>query len=371
MHIAFDAKRLYNNFTGLGNYSRQLVSDVATYFPQHNYSLFTPKIKHNSEIEPFLAHPNLQTFQSKAAIKAYWRSVGIKKDLLQEQVQIYHGLSHEIPFGIHQTKVKSVVSMHDLVIKRYPNYFPFLDRKIYDWKFRYACEHADRVVAISESTKRDIIHYYDIAPEKISVILQTCHPRFKKQLKLDELKAIQVNYDLPQQYLLYVGSIIPRKNLLKVVEALALLPQDLQLPLVVVGNGKAYKQQVIEKVHTLKLDQFVHFISPRFDDLPAFYQLAEILIYPSDYEGFGIPILEALYANIPVLTAQNSSLPEAGGGGAHYVEEINLETIATGIEKLLTDEKYVKQLHLAGQRHLLDFGSEQLSREWMNLYETL
>lgn len=371
MHIAFDAKRLYNNFTGLGNYSRQLVSDLVNHFPEHEYALFTPKIKHNSETEVFSSHPKLRTYESQSAPKAYWRSVGIKKELLRQKVQIYHGLSHEIPFGIHKTKIKSVVSMHDLVIKHYPHYFPFLDRTIYDWKFRYACEHADQVVAISASTKRDIVQFYEIDPKKITVILQTCHPRFKRKWTSGELNFIQKKYDLPQDYLLYVGSIIPRKNLLKVVEALAQLPKSLQLPLVVVGNGKKYKQQVVERIKELKLSKFIRFIQPQFSDLPAFYQLAELFIYPSDYEGFGIPILEALYAHIPVITARNSSLPEAGGGGAHYIDFIDAEHIARAIEKLLTDSNYAQQLRLAGQQHLANFESENISRQWMDVYHKL
>ncbi|MEL6944605.1 MAG: glycosyltransferase family 1 protein, partial [Bacteroidota bacterium] len=236
LNIAFDAKRLYNNFTGLGNYSRTLVQNLARHFPEHHYHLYTPKIKKNSETLPFLEHPQLQTQLPNTAFKSFWRTFNIKKDLLKANIDIYHGLSHEIPVGIHKTGIKSVVSIHDLVIKRYPNYFPWLDRQIYDWKFRYACEHADAIVAISESTKQDIIEFYDIPAEKIQVIYQTCHERFQQILPNEHLQQIAQKYQLPSHFYLYVGSIIPRKNLDKIIDALALLPKDLQLPMVVIGN---------------------------------------------------------------------------------------------------------------------------------------
>jgi glycosyltransferase involved in cell wall biosynthesis len=371
MHIGFDAKRLYNNFTGLGNYSRQLVSDIAHYFPENDYHLFTPKIKHNSETAPFLANQNLATHQPKNSINALWRTSGIKKDLQLQNIQIYHGLSHEIPIGLHKTNIKSVVTIHDLVIKRYPEYFPWLDRQIYDWKFRYACEHADQVVAISESTKRDIIEYYQIDPEKVSVIYQTCHPRFKEKVAEEKLAAIRSRYDLPAQFLLYVGSIIPRKNLLPLVEALAQLPKDSRLPLVVVGNGKKYKQEVEARMQQLGLSNLIHFIRPDYDDLPAFYQLTNLLIYPSTYEGFGLPVLEALYAEIPVLTTCFSSLPEAGGGGAHYLEDTSAYTIANAIQKILQDDSYRHQLIQSGQQHLTNFDARTISEQWMATYKKL
>ncbi|MEM9846340.1 MAG: glycosyltransferase family 1 protein [Bacteroidota bacterium] len=371
LRIAFDAKRLYNNFTGLGNYSRTLVSNLATHFPQHQYHLYSPKIKPNEETLPFLQHPHLQSHFPTTTLKAYWRTFGIKKDLRADDIQIYHGLSHEIPVGIQQTEIKSVVTIHDLIIKRYPAYFPFLDRQIYDWKFRYACKHADKIIAISESTKRDIIQYYNIAPSKIEVIYQSCHERFKQQIPTLQLEKIRLKYHLPTDFLLYVGSIIPRKNLKVIVEALAILPPDLQIPLIVIGNGGKYKKEVTQRIEQLQLSKKVQFLSIDYEDLAALYQLARMLIYPSAYEGFGLPILEALYARIPVITARNSSLPEAGGAGAHYVANISDASLANAIAQLLSDENYAQQLVKNGQQHLKKFDAQVLSEELVEVYSGL
>ena len=159
--LGYDAKRLFNNFTGLGNYSRTLLEDLSNHFPENEYFLFSPKVTKNDRTNPFFD-------QSKFTIKKargngiYWRSYGIKKDLLENQIQLFHGLSHEIPIGLQQTTMKSVITIHDLIFKHYPNQFSWIDRNIYDWKFRYSCENADRIVAISENTKKDIIRFYNI-----------------------------------------------------------------------------------------------------------------------------------------------------------------------------------------------------------------
>lgn len=371
LNIAFDAKRLYNNFTGLGNYSRTLVYNLAQHFREHNYHLYTPKIKRNSETLPFLEHPQLQTHLPKTAFKSYWRTSSIKKDLQKTKIDIYHGLSHEIPVGIHKTGIKSVVTIHDLIIKRYPEYFPWLDRQVYDWKFRYACEHADAIVAISESTKRDIIEFYNIPAKKIHVIYQTCHERFQQLLPSSQLQLIAQKYQLPSNFYLYVGSIIPRKNLDKIIDALALLPKDLQLPLVVIGNGKKYKQEVLQKVEQLQLADKVLFPKIAYEDLPALYQLAELFLYPSAYEGFGIPILEALYSKIPIIAVNASSLPEAGGDGAYYVDKINGNELAKAIMEVIQTSTYRNTLVENGQMYLMRFEGKILSERLIELYSSL
>ena len=193
LRIGYDAKRLFNNFTGLGNYSRTLLQDLSEHFPENEYLLFSPKVKKNDRTKPFF-DPSKYTIKTAKGNSTFWRSLGIKKDLENNQIQLFHGLSHEIPFGLQKTKIKSVVTIHDLIFKHYPEQFPFIDRKIYDWKFKYSCENADRIVAISESTKKDIIHFYNIPPEKIEVIYQTCDALFKTHKFVENPSDFQQKY---------------------------------------------------------------------------------------------------------------------------------------------------------------------------------
>lgn len=371
LKIGFDAKRLFNNFTGLGNYSRTLVGNLNRFFPENEYFLYSPKLIKNKRTEPFLrgADYRIRTPNSKF-FGSVWRTSGMKKEWDRNGTQIYHGLSHEIPIGSQKSKVKTVVTIHDLIFKKHPELFPFIDRKIYDWKFRYACEKSDRVIAISESTKRDIIRFYKIPESKIEVIYQTCHSIFQEDLP-DETK-LSGNFKLPPNYLLYVGSVIPRKNLLGCVKALAMLTNDLKLPLIVVGEGKNYKRKVQNYIAEKGLENQVIFLSNvSLFDLKILYQNAQILLYPSFYEGFGLPIIEALFCGTPVITSDKSSLPEAGGGGAFYVNPADPGEIAAGIEKLLTDSRFYNDLKMKGLMHVQKFKANELTQQIMNLYNKL
>ncbi|MCI5080547.1 MAG: glycosyltransferase family 4 protein [Saprospiraceae bacterium] len=369
LRIGFDAKRLFNNFTGLGNYSRTLVKNLETSYPENSYYLFTPKVKKNSETNYFLNSPNLDLVTPKMGPGAFWRSFTIKKNMKRKKLDLYHGLSHEIPFGVSRTGIKTVVTIHDLIFKFYPEQYGWIDRKLYDIKFKYACEHADRIVAISESTKKDIVKEYQVPAEKISVIYQSCHERFMQE-KSDNIKAsVLEKYKLPSEYLFYVGSIVERKNLLGIVQAMEKLPPKIDIPLVVVGNGGAYKNKVLQYIKQKQLQQRIHFIAPAFEDLPALYQQASIFIYPSHYEGFGIPILEALFSRTPVITSNTSSLPEAAGKNAYLINPDEPVQMAIGIEHILTDAAFRQTMIEQGYAHAQQFEGERLTQQMMELYE--
>ncbi|MDX1942503.1 MAG: glycosyltransferase family 1 protein [Saprospiraceae bacterium] len=369
--IGFDAKRLFNNFTGLGNYSRTLLRNLAEFYPENAYFLYTPKVTKNEETQFFLNSPLYSVHLPQGQPKAYWRSWGVKKDLRKHKIQLFHGLSHEIPVGIQKTKIKSIVTIHDLVFKHYPHHFPLIDRQIYDYKFHYACENANKIIAISESTKRDIIEFYNITAEKIEVIYQSCHERFMQEKSPKAIEAVLKRYQLPGGYFFYVGSVIERKNLLSIVQALELLPSDLKLPLVVVGDGKAYKNKVQEYIARKNLQKQVIFIKADYDDLPALYQQAKIFIYPSVYEGFGIPILEALFSKTPVITSNISSLPEAGGPDSYLIDPRQPEQIAAGIQKILSNDAFRKEMIEKGFAYAQRFKGAPLTEQLMELYETL
>lgn len=372
MHrIGYDAKRLFNNFTGLGNYSRTLLRNLATYYPDEEYFLFTPTIKRTDQTKYFLDSP-MYSVQMPANIRRLlWRSWGMTKDLHRHKIDLYHGLSHEIPYSLRGSGIASVVTIHDLIFKHYPEQYQWTDRLIYDQKFRYACDHADHIVAISESTKQDIMHFYGTPEEKITVVYQSCHEGFITQTTAKAQNRVLEKYQIPDTYLLYVGSLIARKNLLGIIEAMRRLPTDLQLPLVIVGRGEAYKKQVIELAARYHISHLLHFIAPAFADLPALYQHAQIFLFPSFYEGFGIPVLEALFSETPVITSNVSSLPEAAGPGASLVDPASPDAMADAIVLLLTDEERRAQQVAAGYAHAQQFHGEALTDQMMDVYEAV
>lgn len=162
MIIGFDAKRAFHNRRGLGNYSRDLVRQLSNYFPKNRYILFNPSARNCVD---FTYPTNTQMVIPTAPIyrlfPSLWRTFGLTSDIKQQQLDIYHGLSQELPFGIERTGVKTVVTMHDAIFMRYPQLYSASYRNIFIRKNRYACRIADRIIAISEQTKQDLIHYFD------------------------------------------------------------------------------------------------------------------------------------------------------------------------------------------------------------------
>jgi len=359
MRIGYDAKRLFCNVTGLGNYSRTLVYNLQQYAPQNKYYLYTPQLKSLAVAENFLQNDLYNAHVSKAFVKPLWRSFGIVKQLRRGQLDIYHGLSNELPFGLSKTSMKSVVTIHDLIFKVYPETYPFFDRHMYDIKFKHSCLQANKIIAISESTKNDIVNYYNIEPDKIDVVYQSCLPHY-----YSEVSSQKITYELPETYLLYVGSIIPRKNLELLIKAYKILPTDFVIPVVVVGDGKQYKNKMKQLIHQFGLDQkFIWLDGVSTQELEALYKKAQLLVYPSLYEGFGLPVAEALLCKTPVITSSTSSLKEAGGSASVYINPKDAEELADAIQRVLTDNVLRKHMKEKGFDYAHQHFSPQTSSQ--------
>lgn len=382
MNIGFDAKRAYHNGTGLGHYSRTLIRSLAEYFPEHQYYLFNPKASSTFNLEASNLHEIQPSRFPSTLFRSAWRSSWVKKDILKHEVNLYHGLSHEIPIGIDKTGVKSVVTIHDLIHERFPEQYNPIDVKIYDKKFRYACQHSNKIIAISKQTKSDIMDFYKIPEEKIAVCYQSCNPAFGKEAGTEEKSRVKKLYGLPDKFFLYVGSIIERKNLLNICKAVFLLRNEIDIPLVAIGDGGKYKQQVKDYIRQNGLEKRIIFLSETPSakssksfqsaiDFPAIYQQAVAMIYPSFFEGFGIPVLEALWSRVPVITSNTSCLPEAGGEGAYYVNPNSASEIADGMRRIFTDKEFTETMKIRGWQHAQHFTPQQCAASVMKIYQTI
>ena len=369
MRIGFDAKRLYNNLTGLGNYSRTVVGNLSKYYPQNEYFLYTTKVTDSQETKTFLSDKFI-TRRSKAVSKALWRSFSVVKELKKDKIELYHGLSNEIPFNIRKSGIKSVVTIHDLIFKVYPKHYKRFDRTVYDRKFRYSCEKSDKIIAISEHTKKDIVKYYKIDASKIEVIYQPCAPLFYEESRLPN-KEVLKKHKLPEKYLLYVGSVSERKNLKTIIEAYLLIPSEIRIPLVIVGSGGKYMSQSKTLIKKLKLEKFFIWLEELSNNqqLKIIYQNAAAFIYPSLYEGFGIPIAEALLCKTPVITSNTSAMPEAGGPDSIYIDPLNERQMAEAIELVLTDASLRKKMTENGYKYAREkFDAEKCTHQLMQCY---
>jgi glycosyltransferase involved in cell wall biosynthesis len=374
MKIGFDAKRAFQNFTGLGNYSRTLIETLAAHYPADELHLFSPKPTNSPRLKAINDAPSVKThFPTGLWRKMHplWRSYGILRDIQAADVSIFHGLSNELPVKL-PAKVASVVTIHDLIFERFPTYYPRFDRFVYRQKFRRACQQADVVVAISEQTKRDICAFYEIKQEKVKVIYQSCHRQFYLEEKPNEAikKQILIKNNLPDNYFLYVGTVNERKNLLRIMQALKQLKTPIHL--VVIGNGGPYLNKVKKYVIESHLTPQIHWL-PKVDfaDLPAIYASAKALILPSFFEGFGIPIIEALWSGTPVITSVNSVFEEAAGGGALYVNPADSASISDAIFRINTDDTLRNDLILRGGKFVEKFHEKNIAKQWHGLYEGL
>ncbi|MDN3586395.1 glycosyltransferase family 1 protein [Pedobacter aquatilis] len=366
MKIGFDGKRAANNLTGLGNYSRSLIESLAHQFPENEYFVYSQKVKEAKQIQSFFKVKNI-FLKLPQGTKFLWRSFNILKDLKKDKIQIFHGLSHEIPIGISKTKIKSVVTIHDLIFLRFPEYYKFFDRKLYEWKSNLACKNADKIIAISEKTKSDIVELYNINADKIEVIYQSCDDSFKTLLPPETLSTIKKTYNLPDKYILNVGTIEPRKNLKLLIQALKNVNSDYKL--VVIGKPTPYLESVKLEIDRLGLNERIIFLKNiPFSDLPGIYQLAELFVYPSFYEGFGIPIIEALYSNVPVVAATGSCLEEAGGAGSIYVNPNNAKELSEEINRILNEPNLSSHMKAKGLEFVQKFNSPSITQQLMNCY---
>ena len=362
LKIGLDAKRIVRNGTGLGSYGRTLVNDLAAYplelclyAPDQGRDQLRQQIRQQENVRFCYPAPSHLPFS-----KALWRSKGIVSDLKRDGIQLFHGLSGELPIGIHRSGIKSVVTIHDLIFLRHPEFYHWIDTKIYAWKFRKTIQEADHIIAISACTKRDILEYGGVDESKISLIYQSCAPKFTSASAAKG----------GERYILSVGSIEARKNILLAVKALPYLPDDVKL--VIVGRHTSYTDEVIayaEKAHLSHRIRIMHGVSD--EALPKLYAEAEAFVYPSRYEGFGIPIIEAISCGLPVVACTGSCLEEAGGPDSLYVDPDDAEAMAHAIQQVLRGAEGREKRIENSQQYIKRFAGNDVAGKMVELYRKL
>ncbi len=365
MHIGFDGRKAVQSFTGPGNYSRFILNLLTHHHPHHQYFLYSPKLpKANIGIPEKIhyRHP------PRLASPTLWRSSGIIRDLKKDKVDLFHGLSNELPLGIAKSKIPSIVTIHDLIFLRFPEFYHYIERTLYRYKYLHACKNASRIIAVSEQTKSDLISLFKIPEHKIDVVYQGCNSAFQLKSNEEEINLIRQEYNLPPKYILQVGLIEERKNLLLTVKALKSVTEDVKL--VVIGQETDYLSEVKQYIETNNLHHRVRFLKNiPLKDMPPIYQAAELFVYPSEFEGFGIPIIEALYSGLPVVAATGSCLQEAGGKGSCYVHPKDEVQLAWTINQILSCPEKRNAMIQAGYKHVENFAEEQLAINLMNTYK--
>ncbi|MBC7890531.1 MAG: glycosyltransferase family 4 protein [Ferruginibacter sp.] len=380
MNIGFDGKRIFQNKTGLGNYGRTLVTILAQLFPQNRYILFAPKqtgLFMTGVISDAEVHVPKSLFYK--AFPVLWRRHGMIKDIAIAGLNIYHGLSNELPRGIEIAKIKTVVTVHDLIFERFPETYHFDERFVHRWKVKRACKIADAIIAISKQTKDDLVNLYGINAEKIFICYQSCNPVFEKKTTEVEKELVRKKYQLPDKYFLFVSSITSRKNLFTICKAMILLKDELAVPLVVIGDGKKEKEKVKQLMKLNGIEERLILLNElpsskessftSGSDFPAIYQQALALVYPSIFEGFGLPVLEALWSGLPVICSNTSSLPEVAGDAALYFSPYDCKLLAKHMADIATNTILVETLSRRGFEQAGKFATGKYADSIVEVYK--
>lgn len=371
MIIGFDAKRAVRNNTGLGNYSRLVIDALAERYPMDSLRLYTPVMKDNPRLAPVTARANVTLVGPDSRrwklAPPIWRSLGVTSQAEEDGCALFHGLAGELPFNIEGSAMASVVTIHDLIFRHYPEYYAAVDRKIYDYKARCACSDATRVIAISECTKRDIMTAYGTPSDKIDVIYQGCHEIFSEPISEATLAEVRHAYNLPARYIVTVGTVESRKNQMLAVKALSLLPKDVEL--LIVGGETPYADTLRQAADTYGVSSRIRRLSGiPFAHLPALFAMAAVSSYTSRFEGFGLPVIESINSGTPVIACTGSVLEEAGGPGAVYVDPDDVDGYAAEAIKLLNDVDLRADMVARGREYTSRFGHDAMAEAIMATY---
>ena len=390
MKIGLDAKRAFHNFRGLGSYTRTLIEGLIEFYPQINLKLYTPApddMRGKSWLESISSKKNnqnknilLEVCTPKSFFSwifpSLWRSFFLSQDFIEKKLDIYHGTSGEIPFLVpirNKRKYKFVVTIHDLIFMRYPQHFSFIDRIVYRIKNKRSCHNADLVLSICEHTKKDLIEFFGIKEEKIRVVYQACHPRFYQKLGITERVSVLAPYGISSRYILFVGAIEENKNVFRAVKAFQKITKEFTHNFIIIGKGKGdYLTEIETFINKENLTSRVKILENiNNEQLPAFYQGADLFFYPSLYEGFGLPIVEALFSGMPVLTSHGSSFPESAGPHSVYITPEDVDEMSFKMRRILEDVDLRNKMSQKGLEYVQRFHWKETTQTLINLYKEL
>ncbi|MEL7060020.1 MAG: glycosyltransferase family 1 protein [Acidobacteriota bacterium] len=377
--IAIDARKVED--FGIGTYIRSLVRELAEIDSTYRYLLLVgPQGR-----DAFGDLPdNFETVPERAPVYSVREQVSVSFSLLRRRADLYHATHYVLPLLV---PCRSIVTIHDIIHLLYPEFLPHRFAHVYaERMIRRSLMHGDRVITVSHNTRNDLKNWFGVDGSRIEVVYNGIDPLFRRASA-----SLSTTGDLPNPvqddpetthwletfglepgYLLFVGNPKPHKNLDRVVQAYArAVERDrIEAPLVCVGDRTGTQRKVQMRADQLGItDRLVFLGHVPQEALPALYRSAALFLYPTLYEGFGLPVVEAMASNVPVLTSNTSALKEIAADYAHLVDPLDVDAMADGIVRCLRDDALRKRLRKAGRRRARDFTWRRAAEKTLALYE--
>ena len=376
MRIGIDGKVIASRAGGIGtsalNLVRSCLRTAAEHYPHMEFVIFTGP--HTCSAAIHGTNCTLDTRFQGIDSSVLRLLLFIPRGLRAQRIDIFHGLDH---IGVPPlAKVgRYVATIHDMIPLLWPQWVTHKHRLVVTAAYYRLRHQADFVITPSEATKADVVNHLQMDPQQIAVIPWGCDARFQPGGDPEHFAAVQQRYRLPAQYLLFVGTLEPRKNLTTLLHAYAMLRAEgcgKDLKLVVAGRTGWLYADIFDTVKTLALDEEVIFTGFVDDeDLPDLYRGARLFVFPSLYEGFGLPILEAMASGVPVITSATASMPEVAGDAAILVDPHDPEAIAAGIARVLAEDRLRQAMIEQGLARARRFTWDSVAQQTLALYTAL
>jgi len=373
--IGFDAKYANVGNSTLSSYARFIIEAIAEACPRHSYlRMYIPRRNEHEEYELLADRPNVESMEPDGSLwrklPELWRIYRIGSDMKRGDVSLYHSLTSFLPYGLEHRGIRSIVTVHNLEFLRLRGFFSPIHNLYRRLTMLSSLHRADRIIALSESLKHDLIRYLHIDADKIDVIYRGCHRRFTQPLDSQTIAKVKERYHLPERYMLIVGTHQPRKNIGHLIETLSKVESDFSL--LFVGRATTYTEHILHRIKSLGLGDRVTMLHGVADeDMPVLYHLALAHVVPSLYEGFSTTIVEAITVGTPVIAAKGSSLEEAGGPSSIYVDSEDREALARAMLRVATDSDLREHMIEEGRAYASRFRPEVIAYNLLNCYRRI
>jgi len=365
MRVAIDARKLHD--FGIGTYIRNLLRHLARIDRDSEYVLLCRE--QDLDVASQLG-PNFRAVLEPSPYYSLREQIHVPWVLHREKPDVFHAPHYVLPPA---TRCRSVVTIHDCIHLMFPQYLRNRAAYLYARASMWSAAHqAHRILTVSQASKRDIIHFFSVPPEKVVVVYNAIEERFSETPSEDAIERVRERYQLNHPFVLYVGNIKPHKNLVRLIEAFAELRRrgfD-ELKLLIIGDEISKLPALRRAVHSHKLHKHVRFLGYLEDEtLASLYRLASVFVFPSLYEGFGLPPLEAMASGTPVVTSNVSSMPEVTGDAAVLVDPYSVESIVEGIARVLKDPALSADLRRKGIARAREFSWDRSVQRTRQLYQ--